>query len=58
MELEEALAREWELCLAASSILRDACSNWAVMSSRDRLEAKGRRGVTVDAGEARVLVDR
>lgn len=49
------------LCLAASSMLLDAFSSWAVMSSREKLDASGglvlgAPTLTVDAGDARVLL--
>lgn len=49
-----------ELWRAASSMLSEACSSWAVMSSRERLETRGRAWLvpprTVEEGEARALL--
>lgn len=59
-EYEEDDEEDSEVCFAASSMLRDAFSSWAVMSSREKLEARGRDWLlpprTVEAGEARVLL--
>ncbi len=53
--------KDVELCLAASSMLWEAFSSWAVMSSREKLDSSGGLllelpTLTVDAGEARVLL--
>lgn len=57
---EEDDEEDSEVCLAASSMLRDAFSSWAVISSREKLEARGRDWLlpsrTVEAGEALVLL--
>lgn len=51
---EEVEAREVVLRRAASSMLCEARSSWAVMSSREKLEASA--GLMVDAGDTRVLL--
>lgn len=47
-------ARDAVLRCAASSMLCEARSSWAVMSSREKLEASA--GLMVDAGDTRVLL--
>lgn len=51
---EEVEARDAVLRRAASSMLCEARSSWAVMSSREKLEASA--GLMVDAGDTRVLL--
>lgn len=51
---DEVEARDAVLRRAASSMLCEARSSWAVMSSREKLEASA--GLMVDAGDTRVLL--
>lgn len=60
-EEEEVVEEEEEVCRAASSMLREAFSNWDVMSASEMLEAVGQLLLlllprTVLAGDARVLL--
>lgn len=62
-EEEEVVEEEEEVCRAASSMLREAFSNWDVMSASEMLEVVGQVLLlllwlprTVLAGDARVLL--